>query len=194
MWAQQKVSGQLLCKSSGLVVPLFYFEPLEERKTALENLISANTNFQYIPIAAGKDPSQIKFYISADLEGSGVAKDTDQITRVVSLTSVIMEIKRLKLHGPFIVKLDTHGYEVPILEGCKDIIEHVSLFIIECYGFRIAKHSLLFWEVCRHMDTLGFRLIDIVDVMRRPKDGIFWQCDAFFAPKTHDTFKSTSYY
>ena len=169
------------------------FEPLEERKTALENLISANTNFHYIPSAAGKDSSQIKFYISADLDGSGVAKDTDQITRLVSLTSVDLEIKRLKLHGPFIIKLDTHGYEVPILEGCKDIIEHVSLFIIECYGFRIAKHSFLFWEMCRHMDTLGFRLIDIVDVMRRPKDEAFWQCDAFFVRKEDEVLDNASY-
>jgi hypothetical protein len=102
-------------------------------------------------------------------------------------------VKEGGLTGPFLVKLDTHGFEVPILEGCSGIVDQVSLFIIECYGFQIADNSLLFWEMCQYMDCLGFRLFDIVDIMHRPKDGSFWQCDAFFIRKENDLFKDNKY-
>ncbi|RYE45276.1 MAG: hypothetical protein EOP48_22205 [Sphingobacteriales bacterium] len=72
-------------------------------------------------------------------------------------------------------------------------MNQVSCFIIECYGFQIAEKSLLFWEMCRYMDELGFRLFDIVDVMNRPKDGAFWQCDAFFLRKENPVWSNIQY-
>jgi len=43
------------------------------------------------------------------------------------------------------------------------------------------------------MHKKGFRLIDIVDVMRRTKDQAFWQCDAFFVPVNHPAFLYNSF-
>src|SRR5690606_1041292 len=102
-------------------------------------------------------------------------------------------VQRLGLKGPFLVKLDTHGFEMPILEGCSEILPDVELFIIECYGFHITGSSLLFWEMCHEMDKLGFALFDIVDVMHRPKDGAFWQCDAFVIRKSNALFSDNRY-
>jgi FkbM family methyltransferase len=161
------------------------FEPLHERKTILQNLAEQNPGFHFVSKAAGANESTLSFYVSDDLDGSGIAADThgaDKI-RTVDATSIDIEIERLQLKPPYIVKLDTHGFEVPIIEGCASIIDQVSLFIIECYGFQIAPKSLLFWEMCRYMENKGFKLVDIVDVSLRPSDKVFWQCDAFFIPK-----------
>lgn len=172
------------------------FEPLEERKAELEKLSADNSNIFIVPYAAGKTVSEAKFYVADDLDGSGVAGEQDNTTaniRIVKQTSIDIEIQRLQLSGPYIIKLDTHGYEVPIIEGCKDILTDVSAFIIECYGFQIAENSLLFWEMCCYMDNLGFRLYNIVDVMNRQKDGSFWQCDAFFIRKENKVFSTSGY-
>jgi hypothetical protein len=104
-----------------------------------------------------------------------------------------MEVERLKLQGPFVIKLDTHGYEVPILEGAWRTLRQTHLIIMECYGFRIAQHSLLLWEMCKYLDDKGFGLVDLVDVTRRPTDGAFWQCDSFFAPKSAACFTSNNF-
>ena len=135
------------------------------------------------------------FRIAPDLDGSGISSGSvsDGKNRKVAVRRIDNEIKTLDLVGPFIVKFDTHGYEVPILEGCAGILSDVELFIIECYGFRIAERSLLFWEMCQEMDRLGFALFDLVDVMRRPKDGAFWQCDAFFIRKDNLLFADNRY-
>lgn len=172
------------------------FEPLEERKAELEKLSAGNSNIFVVPCAAGKTASEAKFYVTDDLDGSGVTNGQNnpgENVRIVKQTSVDIEIQKLQLNGEYIIKLDTHGYEVPIIEGCAEIIKNVSAFIIECYGFQIAENSLLFWEMCRYMDDLGFRLYNIVDVMNRQKDGSFWQCDAFFIRKDHEVFNTSVY-
>jgi FkbM family methyltransferase len=162
------------------------FEPLYERNTVLENLSKKNPEFYFVPKAAGSEKSEISFYVSNDLDGSGVTQDANlsDNVRTVEVTSVDIEVNTLKLNGPYIVKLDTHGFEVPIIEGCSQILDQVAMFIIECYGFQIAKNSLLFWQMCQYMEDKGFRLVDIVDICHRPSDQTFWQCDAFFIPKT----------
>jgi FkbM family methyltransferase len=169
-------------------------EPLEERRAELLELTRLHPNFSFVPRAAGRESGAVTFSIADDLDGSGVASSTQRgETRSVDVTSIEVEVKRLNLPGPYLIKLDTHGYEVPILEGCEGIIKHVSLFVIECYGFQIADNSLLFWDMCKYMDKLGFRLFDIVDIMHRPDDGAFWQCDAFFIRKEHPLFMSNQY-
>lgn len=170
------------------------FEPLVERKNELEQLSLKNKNFHFIPAAAGRERGQVSFEVASDLDGSGISDVTigDSI-RTVEVTPIDVEVEKLQVKGPFIVKLDTHGFEIPILEGCSKIWNDVSLFIIECYGFHIAKESLLFWEMCQYMQSKGFRLVDIVDIMNRPTDGAFWQCDAFFMNSTNQVFESNSY-
>lgn len=170
------------------------FEPLEERKEKLKMLAESNEKFYFIPKAAASGPGWIHFAVSTDLDGSGIASDpTNAQVRQVPVTSIQDELERHCLMGPYIIKLDTHGFEVPIIEGCERILGEVSLFIIECYGFHIAPQSLLFWEMCSHMEKLGFRIFDIVDVLHRRKDGAFWQCDAFFIRKDHQLFNDNNY-
>jgi hypothetical protein len=65
--------------------------------------------------------------------------------------------------------------------------------VIEVYGFHISPTCLIFHELSAELDKLGFRLIDIVDIMRRPDDNAFWQCDAFFIKNDHPIFLSNSY-
>ncbi|HEY4194322.1 MAG TPA: FkbM family methyltransferase [Mucilaginibacter sp.] len=171
------------------------FEPLEERQPELTKLAHDHPGIFIVPFAAGNAVSETSFYIADDLDGSGVAnsKGESQNTRTVKQTSIDIEIKKLNLKGPYIIKLDTHGYEVPIIEGCANVINDVSAFIIECYGFQITDRSLLFDQMCRYMDGLGFHLFDIVDIMHRPADGAFWQCDAFFIRKDNPVYESAKY-
>ncbi|MDJ1502182.1 FkbM family methyltransferase [Xanthocytophaga agilis] len=170
------------------------FEPLEERKEELSALASRHTNISIVHSGAGKEKTTVSFYVAEDLDGSGVAHNrTEEECRTIDVTTVDDEIARLQLPGPYLLKLDTHGYEVPIFEGASDTLKQTEVIVVECYGFQIAQNSLLFWEMCQYLDEKGFRLIDIVDTMRREKDHAFWQCDAFFIPKTSKVFTKNTY-
>lgn len=170
------------------------FEPLEERKNELSALAQKHSNLHPVFKGASNEETEIQFYVTDDLDGSGIADNGSHAQlRKVKTTSIDKQVQELKLKAPFIIKLDTHGYEVPILEGAENALKQTELVIVECYGFQIAPASLLFWEMCRYMEQKGFRLIEIVDVVNRQKDEIFWQCDAFFIPSDSPYFVSTTY-
>lgn len=170
------------------------FEPLEERKNELEELAKKNPRIHPVFAAVGNRTGKVAFSVSDDLDGSGVY-DAEKKggNREVDLVTIDSEMERLSMRPPYIIKFDTHGYELPILEGAQKTLSQTTLVIMECYGFRISENCLIFHEMCAKMDSLGFRLADIVDIMRRPGDDMFWQCDAFFLPKTHPCFLRTTY-
>ena len=60
---------------------------------------------------------------------------------------------------------------------------------MEVYGFKISPTCLVFHEMSDYSSQLGFKLIDIVDIMRRPGDQVFWQADAFYIRKDHPVFE-----
>lgn len=172
------------------------FEPLYERKEQLEELQKKSEGKIFLSFsAAGKEEAEVNFYVSDDLDGSAVNEKNsfEGDSRKVHVTTIDAQIEKFNLPAPYAIKLDTHGFEVPILEGAIKTLDNSLFVIIECYGFNITPDSLLFHQMCNHMEKYGFRLFDIVDTMRRDKDHAFWQCDAVFIRNTSDVFKSNSY-
>lgn len=171
------------------------FEPLEERKKELEQLCAKKKNFQFVQAAAGETKGKASFCVTDDLDGSSVADSLSQSKnlRSVDVISIDEKIKELNLPGPYLIKLDTHGFEVPILKGAAETLKQTELLIIEVYGFQISPQCLLFHQLSTYLERLEFRMIDIVDVMRRDKDKAFWQADAFYLKDSHSVFNSNTY-
>ncbi len=187
-WTQQALN--IWSRSNFLL-----FEPLEEREQELTNLASGYKSIHLVKAAAGREKSVIDFYVTGDLDGSGVADNgSNAQKRTIPVTTIDEELSTKHLSGPYLLKLDTHGYEVPIFEGALNALRETQLIVVECYGFQIAPQSLLFWEMCQYLDGKGFRLVDLVDVYGRPSDHAFWQCDAFFIPKNHPLFAKNTYH
>lgn len=164
-------------------------EPLAEHDTLLKGL-SLRHNWRYECFVAGEGPGFVDFTITDDLDGSGVYGNAGAATRrieVQSLDSV------MPATGRGVLKLDTHGYEVPILNGASSLLERIDLAVIEVYGHRISAPCLLFHEICALMDDKGFRVAAIVNPMKRPCDGVFWQADFFFLRKNHPVFQNNTY-
>jgi len=84
------------------------------------------------------------------------------------------------LPPPFLVKLDTHGFEAPILAGAAETLRRAELLVIEAYNFRLTPECLRFHELIAYLEQRGFRCLDICEVSRRA-DGVLWQMDLFFA-------------
>ncbi len=167
------------------------FEPLIERKNELDQLALANHKVKIYATALGNSSDVIPFSVTEDLDGSGFYGSGN--LRDVPVEKLDSLIDQDNCKGPFLLKLDTHGYEVPIFEGAIKMLHHTELIIVEVYGFHVAPNSLLFAELCIYLDTLGFRLFDINDIMRRDKDQAFWQADAFFIKKSNSIFATNTY-
>jgi FkbM family methyltransferase len=168
-------------------------EAQEPHKNALEKLSISKKNVQYVLAAAGKTKGKIYFDNSSLFGGLASETPLDGGSIEVPVVSIDEEIKRLNLKGPYLIKLDTHGFEVPILEGAQKTLSEASLAIIETYNFKLTDSSLRFYEMCEFMKVRGFLCIEMVDFILRKRDLAFWQMDSFFVPSTSQEFNHQSF-
>jgi len=164
-------------------------EPLEEQRAVLEKLCGER-EWRYLQAVVGGNTGEIDFAVTADLDGSGVYDDGTFTTRKMPMLPLD---SLLPIAGTGLLKLDTHGYEVPIFEGSVGLLDQVELIVVEVYGHKISKNCLCFDSLSRYLDERGFRVAAMVDVMNRPLDGTFWQADFLFLKCSHPVFKSTKW-
>ena len=168
-------------------------DPLSERENMLRRLKKENSRFDYILCAAGeKDSDTVSLSVADDLDGSTVGGNWGS-KRVVATHSIDHIVTIMNCVGPYLLKFDTHGFEVPILKGAERTLGQTHYIVMEVYNYRHTPGTLLFYEMCDLLDSLGFRCFNIADPMHRPLDGAFWQMDLFFARKGHDFFRENSY-
>ena len=111
----------------------------------------------------------------------------------VPVTTIDDEIEKRKLKPPFLIKLDTHGFEIPILEGALKTLKKTELVIIETYNYQLTNKSLKYFQLCEYMERLGFLTIEIADLVLREYDNSLWQMDTFFIPKKRKEFDNNIY-
>lgn len=103
-------------------------------------------------------------------------------TREVPCTTVDYEVERLGLPGPYLLKLDTHGYEGQILHCAHKTLRQSCALVIEAYACKLQAAALRFWELCFMLAARPETFIptDMADPMWRPLDGRLWQMDFLF--------------
>lgn len=168
------------------------FEPLAERQAALDALAGRH-GFMPVAAVAGRAAGTVDFVVDPDLDGSGVAAAGSRQTRRVPVETIRHAVATRNLPGPYGLKLDTHGYEVPVLEGAGELLAQTDLLIVEAYNFPLTPECLRFHELCAWLEARGFRCCDLADPMRRPGDGALWQMDLAFAPATSPLFRDNRY-
>lgn len=168
-------------------------EPLQERRGALELLRKKHRAFDYaLCVAGAADGAQVTLDVSDDLDGSTVDGRGGR-PRSVPVRTVDALVAEKKLEGPFLIKFDTHGYEIPILAGARETLTKTSVIVMEVYNFQITAHALRFPEICSRLEELGFRCYDIAGLLLRPRDRAFWQMDLLFARSDAEVFSSSDY-
>jgi FkbM family methyltransferase len=160
---------------------------------ALKQFGNEHENVQSVLAAAGETPGQIYFDASDPLGGQASYTPYASNNLQIPVTTIDIEIQSRRLIGPYLIKLDTHGFEVPILKGASRTLKETDVIIMECYNFRIAPECLLFFEMCAYLKEFGFRCIDLVDPCNRPYDDSFWQMDLVFVRDNRPEFSYSGY-
>ena len=174
----------------------FYFlvEAQETHKSKLQAYKEHQDNVDYLLAAAGDYTGEI--YFDARNPSGGLAShELIEHERVVKVpvTTVDIEVSERNLKAPYLLKLDTHGFEVPIFRGAEETLKNTSLIVVETYNFTVAERSLRFYEICVFLESKGFRPIDLASPAFRPRDKAFWQVDLFFVRCSREEFQSNAY-
>ncbi len=168
-------------------------DPLIEREPALQKLKLRNANFDYVLAVAGEEPNgTVELAVTEDLDGSTVGGG-EGAKRKVAAYSLDHLVESRDLPGPFLLKFDTHGFEVPIMNGAERTLAKTDYIVMECYNYRHTPDTLLFPEMCDLLKTKGFRCFNLAEPLQRPTDRALWQMDLFFAREDDAIFASNDY-
>jgi FkbM family methyltransferase len=150
------------------------------------------SGIRYVIAAAGEREGELHFDAAEPFGGVASEAPTSDHDIVVRSVTLDEEARRHNLAGPFLVKLDTHGYELPILRGASRVLGEASLVLVEAYNFTLRDGAPRFHELCDCMEQRGFRCLDMVDPLRRP-DGALWQMDLIFARHDRPEFRDNRF-
>lgn len=143
--------------------------------------------------AVGHEPGEALFNAFDHNFGAITRRELGVDTIEVEQTSLDASAAELHLRGPYLIKMDTHGFETNILRGAEGVLTQANALIIEAYNYRITGEAVLFWELCADVAERGFRPVDLVDVRHRPLDGSLFQMDLFFIRSSWAGFGNSSY-
>lgn len=143
--------------------------------------------------AVGSKTGRVEFD-AFDPFGGAIASGRDKSQFInVPMTTLDHSIDHHQIEGPYLLKLDTHGFEKGILEGATATLRKSEALVIECYNHEIEDDCLLFWELCEFLAKREFRPIYLVDVLNRKVDGSLWQMDLFFIKSDWKGFENRSF-
>jgi len=162
-------------------------------QTHLEAVKHSHANIDFVLAAAGDQVGKIYFDAGDPFGGQASHTPFDNNNVELPVTTLDAEVAKRNLSGPFLIKFDTHGFELPILKGAQKTLGATAVIIMECYTQHLMPDSLNFTQMCQHLDQLGFRCIDVVDPVWRAYDDSFWQMDLIFVRKDRPEFSYTAY-
>ncbi len=171
----------------------FLIEAQKTHEAALSRFCRTQPRAQFVIAAAGRGAGTTYFKANRPLGGQASAEPSAEHNVAVPMVSVDDEVRARDLTAPFLLKLDTHGFEVPILEGARETLTRTEVIIVESYNFRLTPECLLFDELCALLRGHGFRCIDLVDIRHRPRDGSLWQMNLIFVRDDRPEFQHRTF-
>lgn len=160
---------------------------------ALKELEQRDRRVHAVIAAAGDHAGETWFDAGDPFGGVAQRQPSGKTSVRLPMTTIDAEVARLRLEPPYLVKLDTHGFEVPILEGARATLAAANALVIEAYNFTLCEGALRFHELCAWLEERGFRPADLADPLWREGDGLLWQMDLFFLPGTRPEFRRSGF-
>jgi FkbM family methyltransferase len=160
---------------------------------ALEKACKSHPRWSYAFCAVGESKAELYFDDSNPLGGHLSETPLSVHYKPCQVKPIDELADEHQLPGPFLIKLDTHGVEIPILKGAAKTLTQTTALVIEAYNFHLGPTGVPFWELCQFMLGLGFRPIDVFDILHRPLDHALWQFDLVFVRSNLSLFQDHRY-
>ncbi len=172
-------------------------EPLAEYTSVLEKIIR-QYKAEYVLAAAGNREGTIDINVHPDLSGSTIFKESegkqvDGISRKVAMVRLDALCRTKNMPGPYLIKIDTQGAELLVLEGAAGILAETEVIILEVSFFQFYKNGPQFFDVVAGMKKMGFVAYDIYGGQTRPLHGALAQVDMVFI-KENGPFREKHHY
>jgi FkbM family methyltransferase len=160
-----RVSQDFPAATFDLFEPLVDFSPEYHRNMA--TTLSRHPNFRLHPVALGSECKRATMYVyrqnlvgSTALDLERLPPDAERVE--VNMLTIDYAVEEFQLQVPQVIKMDTQGCELAILEGARKTLPKVDLLLLECWLARAyGKPTPLLLEVADWLRTFDFHLWDL---------------------------------
>jgi FkbM family methyltransferase len=145
-----------------------------------------NPDFELVPAAASNQEGRVTFQVSNDLYGSSLLNPQDDRTYEsveVAVTTLDAILKKKKIVGRGILKIDVQFAEHLVLEGATELLSQVDFLVLELTLKRAIPEARTFLEMINDMESRGFHYLDDIGDWRSPITGQLEQKDIILCSK-----------
>jgi FkbM family methyltransferase len=139
------------------------FEPSPQTFNILKETAKKYPNMHCFPYALGEKDSTARMEVYANSWEGGVMDNKVDSSANKTVDVSLRTLDSLSLENVGVVKIDTEGYEVPILAGAtKTILEHKPRLVIEVHkgnGMAMQTYDDEFKRIKNFLKTIGYAWI-----------------------------------
>lgn len=171
-WMQQMKAGVLFNSK-------FY---LFEANPAYKEILSSYNTFVHMGVLSNPGRETVEFYNGTDT-GDSYYKETtshyEKRTPIVLPCKTLDEvIRENNLPIPNLLKIDTQGSELDILEGSESILSEVDLIYLECPIIQYNQGAPSIGEYLKYLKSKRFVPTDVLEIHR--SEEVLLQVDIMF--------------
>lgn len=192
--------GQFATKiiNNGFEGNIISFEPLSSAHKRLLKIVKSFNNQNKVNwivekrIAIGNKKKKTIINISGNSESSSILKILPKHTSLkpasVTVGKEYVMMKKmddyldivLRQNGPYLLKIDTQGYEMEVLKGSKNVLNIVSYLLVEVSLVELYQGQKLLKDILDFLSKKNFKIWSVDRVMGNKKTGQTYQLDIFF--------------
>jgi len=182
-----------IIRDSGYKGHIVSFEPVSATHTKLLNISKKDRMWQIAPqMAIGGKNGEITINVSGNSLSSSVLNMLDSHKEAEPDSAYVgsekVSLKKLDTiaanylndSSVLFLKIDTQGYEDQVLNGAADLIKRVAGVQLELSLVPLYENQLLFDDMVKKLNKLGFKLWSLSPVFYDSQDGKLLQLDATF--------------
>lgn len=188
--------GSLL-RRGGFEGSILSFEPLQEAHAALTAAAQADSRWSIHPRAAlGAEEGEVTIHVAGNSASSSILPMHETHAKAAPESRYVGEqrvpVKRLDevrhevldKAGRTLLKIDTQGYEMPVLQGAERLLPRVTGVQLELSLTRLYEGQVLYLEMIQWLEQRGFELWNVIPGFIDPTsarmlqfDGVFFRAD-----------------
>lgn len=169
-------------------------EPQDRLKVHIEDLIAAGKKIEWVNAGAADQSGQLPFLVahrddSSTFAAGDAAGANTVIVEVVTLDDLLV---RRNLSTPDLLKVDAEGFDLKVLAGAKSLLGKTEVVLVEASVLCPYENTVA--AAIAFLSERGYRLIDVTEINRSPKDNVLWLVELAFLRSDSRLFeKATSY-
>lgn len=183
-------------RASGFAGRIASFEPQKAAFAALTEAAKGDAFWECHRLGLGAAPGRLTMHISAFSPSSSMLPIGKRHVELFPFTAEAgteeVEVVRLddwlaargELPGGLFLKIDTQGYETPVLEGATRAIQSAVGVQVELNFAELFDGQSRYYDVMATLDRAGLKLFSLLDVSLAPEHkGYLWGDGLFLRPE-----------